>query len=67
MDVCEYMKKHSLTDEALDALAAPYESGDFPSSEGRVYVGSHLDSAGKQCVTAARDVDVSHPSDSGTH
>lgn len=55
MDVSEYMKKHGLTDEALDAMAAPYESGDYPSEGGRVYTGSHLDAVGKRRVTVIYD------------
>ena len=30
-------EKHGLTDEKLDALAAPYESGDYASKDGKVY------------------------------
>lgn len=35
------MKSYGLTDEALDATAAPYEGG-------KVYIGSHLDAIGKR-------------------
>ena len=45
------MKKHGLTDEKLDALAAPYESGDYASEDGKVYTGSHINSVGKRRVT----------------
>ncbi|MDH7889121.1 hypothetical protein [Bifidobacterium catenulatum] len=51
MKVSEYMKKHGLTDEKLDAMAAPYESGDYTSEDGKVYTGSHIDSVGKRRVT----------------
>lgn len=51
MDVSEYMGKHGLTDESLDAMAAPYEGGDYPCEEGRVYSGSHLDAVGSKRVT----------------
>ena len=55
MNVSEYMKKHGLTDEALDAMAAPYESGDYAIEEGKVYDGSHLDAVGKRRVTVIYD------------
>lgn len=55
MNVSEYMKKHGLTDEKLDAMAAPYESGDYQSEEGTVYSGSHLDAVGKRRVTVIYD------------
>lgn len=51
MNVSEYMQKHGLTDEALDAMAAPYERGDYPSENGKVYSGSHIDAVGKRRVT----------------
>lgn len=51
MNVSEYMKKHGITDEKLDAIAAPYESGDYASEDGKVYTGSHTDSVGKRRVT----------------
>lgn len=55
MNVSEYMKKHGLTDEALDSMAEPYESGDYPSEEGQVFTGSHLDAVGKRRVTVIYD------------
>lgn len=55
MNVSEYMRKHGLTDADLDAMAAPYESGDYESSVGTVYSGSHLDSVGKRRVTVVYD------------
>ena len=55
MNVSEYMRKHGLTDADLDAMAAPYESGDYESSEGTVYSGSHLDAVGKRRVTVVYD------------
>lgn len=55
MNVADYMKKHGLTDEALDSIAAPYESGDFPSGGGEVFTGSHLDAVGKRRVTVIYD------------
>lgn len=48
MNVDEYMKKHGLTDEQLDAMTQPYESGDYGSEDGRVHAGSHFDSVGKR-------------------
>lgn len=51
MNVSEYMKKHGLTDEKLDVMAAPYESGDYASEDGKVYTGSHINSVGKRRVT----------------
>lgn len=51
MNISEYMKKHDLTDEQLDAMAEPYESGDYGSEDGEIYTGSHLDSVGKRRVT----------------
>lgn len=47
MNVSEYMKKHGLTDGALDAMAAPYESGEYQHEEGAVFSGSHFDARGK--------------------
>lgn len=55
MNVSEHMKKHGLTDEALDAMAAPYESGAYEGEEGAVYSGSHLDAVGKRRVTVIYD------------
>ena len=55
MNVSDYMSKHGLTDEAVDAIAAPYESGDYPAEEGKVYSGSHLDAVGKRRVTVVYD------------
>ena len=55
MNVSDYMSKHDLTDEAVDAIAAPYESGDYPAEEGKVYSGSHLDAVGKRRVTVVYD------------
>lgn len=55
MNVAEYMKKHHLTDEAIDALAKPYESGDYASGDGTVYSGSHLNAVGKRRVTVTYD------------
>lgn len=55
MNVSDYMSKHDLTDEAVDAIAAPYESGDYPAEEGKVYSGSHLDTVGKRRVTVVYD------------
>lgn len=55
MNVSEYMSKHGLTDDAVDAIAAPYESGDYPTEEGKVYSGSHLDAVGKRRVTVGYD------------
>lgn len=54
-DVSEYMRKHGLTDADLDAMAAPYESGDHPSGGGEVFAGSHLDAVGKRRVTVIYD------------
>lgn len=51
MNVSDYMAKHGLTDEMLDAMAAPYERGDYPHEDGMVYHGSHLDAVGKKRVT----------------
>ena len=55
MNVSDYMKKHGLTDENLDAMASPYESGDYPSETGTVHGGSHLDAVGKKRVTVIYD------------
>lgn len=43
MNVSEYMRKHGLTDDDLDAMAAPYEGGDYPNGGGEVFTSSHLD------------------------
>lgn len=55
MNVSDYMKKHGLTDADLDAMASPYESGDYPSGGGEVFTGSHLDAVGKRRVTVIYD------------
>lgn len=55
MNVAEYMKKHNLTDEDLDAAAKPYESGDYQSEVGTVHTGSHLDAVGKRRITVIYD------------
>lgn len=55
MNVSEYMRKHGLTDADLDAMAAPYERGDYPSGSGEVFTGSHLDAVGKRRVTVIYD------------
>lgn len=55
MNVSEYMKKHGLTDTDLDAIAAPYEEGNYPSGGGEVVTGSHLDAVGKRRVTVIYD------------
>lgn len=55
MNVSDYMSKHGLTDGELDVMAAPYESGDYPAEEGKVYSGSHLDAVGKRRVTVVYD------------
>jgi hypothetical protein len=55
VNVSEYMRKYDLTDANLDAMAAPYESGDYPSGDGEVFAGSHLDAVGKRRVTVIYD------------
>lgn len=55
MDVSEYMKKHGLTEESLDAAAAPYEDASYPSEDGKVYSGSHVDAVGKRRITVIYD------------
>lgn len=55
MNVSDHMKKHGLTDEALDAMATPYETGDFQHEDLPVYSGSHLDAVGKKRVTVVYD------------
>lgn len=50
MNVSEHMEKHGLADEALDAMAEPYESGDYPHEDGLVHSGSHLDAVGGKRV-----------------
>lgn len=55
MNVAEYMKKHGLTDSDLDSIAAPNESGDYPSGGGDVFTGSHLDTVGKRRITVTYD------------
>lgn len=51
MNANDYMRRHGLTDDMLDALAAPYESGYFPHEDGAVHVGSHHDAVGSKRVT----------------
>ncbi|OUP06135.1 NADP oxidoreductase [Collinsella sp. An2] len=55
MNVTEYMRKHGLTDADLDAMAEPYERGDYASGSGDVFTGSHLDAVGKRRVTVIYD------------
>lgn len=55
MNVSEYMKKHGLTDETLDEMSAPYESGDYEGEGGTVHSGSHLDAVGRRRVTVIYD------------
>lgn len=55
MNVSEYMKKHGLTDAALDDMALPYEQGEYGSETGTVYSGSHIDAVGKRRVTVIYD------------
>lgn len=38
MNLSDYMKKHSLTDESFEKMAAPYERGDSEEGEGAVYI-----------------------------
>ena len=39
-------------------MAGPFESGDCPSEEGRVFTGSHLDAVGRRRVAVIYDVGV---------
>ena len=55
MNVSEYMRERGLTDADLDAMAVPYESGDYSSGGGEVFTGSHLDAVGKRRVTVIYD------------
>ena len=55
MNIDEYMKKHNLTDDRIDAMAMPYEAGVYESASGTVYSGSHLDAVGKRRVTVVYD------------
>ena len=55
MNVSDFMKKHALTDEALDELAQHYENADYKSEHGEVYSGSHLDAVGKKRITVIYD------------
>lgn len=52
MNISDFMKKHGISDDDLDHMAAPYEDGSFdPEPNGKVYSGSHLDAVGKRRVT----------------
>jgi hypothetical protein len=55
MNVSEYMTRRGLTESDLDQMAAPYETGEFPSEEGVVHTGSHVDAVGKRRVTVLYD------------
>ena len=55
MNVSEYMRKHGLTAADIDAMAAPYESGDYPSGGGEVFTGSPLAAVGQRRVTVSYD------------
>lgn len=56
MNVSDYMEKHHLTDEALDAMAEPYEQGDYISSEGAVHHGSHVAATATKRITVIYDI-----------
>lgn len=51
MDTQSFMRKHHLTDEMLDEMAAPFERGDYELSHGEIHSGSHLDAVGNKRVT----------------
>ena len=55
MNIAEYMAKRGLTDEDLDRMAAPYETGTYEHSDAPVHHGSHLDAVGKKRVTVLYD------------
>ena len=49
------MAKHGFTDADLDRIAGPYEMGDYPAEEGKVYFGSHVDAVGTRRITVVYD------------
>ena len=51
MDIEKFMRKHHLTDDLLDEMAAPFEEGNYKLSDGAIYSGSHLDAVGSKRVT----------------
>lgn len=55
MNIAEYMQKHHLSEADLDVMAAPYETGDWETTDSPVYSGSHLDAVGKKRVTVIYD------------
>ena len=61
MDVCGYMERHGLTDEALDAMAAPYERGDYAAEDGEVRSGSHVGDEGTTSAPAEGGPEARQP------
>lgn len=55
MNIADYMKKYDLSEADLDAIAEPYETGDWEPADSPVYSGSHLDVVGKKRVTVIYD------------
>lgn len=49
------MKKHGLTDHDLDAMAQPYEDGEYRNEDGKILLGCHLKAVGKRKVTVLYD------------
>lgn len=58
MTVEEMMAELNVTDEDLDRMAEPYESGTWEGGVGTVYSGSHLDAVGKRRQTVVYDASV---------
>lgn len=56
MNVNDFMAKHGITDADLERMATPYEDGGFePEPDGKVFIGSHLDTVGTRRATVVND------------
>lgn len=56
MNVNYFMAKRGITDADLERMAAPYEDGGFePEPDGKVFIGSHLDTVGTRRATVVND------------
>lgn len=56
MNVNEFMAKHDITDADLERMATPFENGGFElEPDGKVFIGSHLDTVGTRRATVVND------------
>lgn len=56
MNVNDFIAKHDITDADLERMATPYEDGSIElEPDGKVFIGSHLDTIGTRRVTVIHD------------